>query len=49
MGVIGWALGLLFVLVLVSGVRAAQRERKRRDPFADIAATKLEQPTDTRD
>lgn len=49
LGVVGWALGLVFVLVLLSGIRAARRERKRRDPFShhsfsDPARTKLKEP-----
>ena len=35
LGVVAWALGLVFVLVLVSGLRASHRERKRHDPFAE--------------
>jgi hypothetical protein len=46
LGVVGWALGLVFVLVLISGARAAHRERKRRDPFADTAVTKPKDPFD---
>ena len=47
LGVVGWALGLVFVLVLLSGLRASHRERKGRDPFSDVTATKLKQPPDT--
>ena len=53
LGVVGWALGLVFVLVLLSGVRAARRERKRHDPFshdpfADASRTRLKEPPDAR-
>ena len=44
LGVVGWALGLVFVLVMLSGLRASDRERKRRDPFSDVAVTKLKEP-----
>lgn len=43
LGLIGWALGLLFVLVLfrMSGDqdRAARHQEKRRDPFSDVTIT----------
>ena len=43
LGLIGWALGMLFVLVLfrMSGdqERAARCEEKRRDPFSDVTIT----------
>jgi len=43
LGLIGWALGLLFVLVLfrMSGDqdRAARHHEKRRDPFSDVTIT----------
>jgi len=45
LGVVAWALGLVFVLILVSGIGAAHRERKRRDPFAEISGTKLKEPS----
>jgi hypothetical protein len=46
LGVVGWALGLVLVLVLVSSLRASDRERKRRDPFSDVTVTKLKEPPD---
>lgn len=46
LGVVAWALGLVFVLVLLSGLRVANRERKRRDPFSDVTVTKLKGPPD---
>ena len=46
LGVVAWALGLVFVLVLVSGLRASHRERKRRDPFSDVTATRFKEPPD---
>jgi hypothetical protein len=47
LGVVGWALGLIFVLVLLSGFRSAHQERKRRDPFSDATATRFKEPTGT--
>jgi hypothetical protein len=44
LGVVGWALGLIFVLLLLSGVRSARRERKRRDPFSDVTVTRFREP-----
>ena len=44
LGVVGWLIGLLFVLVLMrmSGDqdRAARHEQKRRDPFSDVTITR---------
>lgn len=45
LGLLGWALGLMFVLVLVkmSGDqdRAARHEQKRRDPYSDVTITQF--------
>ena len=51
LGVVGWAFGLVFVLVLLSGISDARRERKRRDVFShgrcsDAARTRLNEPPD---
>jgi len=44
LGVVGWLLGLLFVLVLMRMAsdqdRAARHEQKRRDPFSDVTITR---------
>jgi hypothetical protein len=44
LGLIAWALGLLFVLCLVRMAgdqdRAARHEQKRIDPFSDVTITK---------
>ena len=44
LGVVGWLLGLLFVLVLMRMAsdqdRAARHEQKRLDPFSDVTITK---------
>ena len=44
LGVVGWLLGLLFVLVLMRVAsdqdRAARHEQKRRDPFSDVTITR---------
>ena len=45
LGLVGWTLGLVFVLLLMrmSGNqdRAARREQKRMDPFSDVTITDL--------
>ncbi len=44
LGLVGWALGLLFVLVLMRMAgdqdRAARHEQKRLDPFTDVTITR---------
>ena len=44
LGLVGWLLGLLFVLVLMRMAgdqdRVARHEQKRRDPFSDVTITK---------
>jgi len=44
MGLVGWALGLLFVLALMrmSGDedRAARHQQKRMDPYSDVTITR---------
>jgi len=44
LGIVGWALGLLFVLVLFRMAgdqdRAARREQKRLDPSSDVTITR---------
>ena len=44
LGVVGWVLGLLFVLVLMRMAgdqdRSARHEQKRLDPFSDVTITK---------
>jgi hypothetical protein len=44
LGVAGWAVGLIFLLVLLSGVRSSYRDRKRRDPFSDATVTRFKDP-----
>ena len=45
LGLVGWALGLMFVLALVrmSGDqdRAARHEQKRLDPYSDVTITQF--------
>jgi hypothetical protein len=48
LAVVAWALGLVFVLVLLSGLRASNRERQRRDPFSDVTVARLKEPPDAR-
>ena len=44
LGVVGWLLGLLFVLVLMRMAgdedRAARHEQKRIDPYSDVTITR---------
>ena len=44
MGLVGWALGLVFVLALMrmSGDedRAARHQQKRMDPYSDVTITR---------
>jgi len=44
LGVVGWLLGLLFVLVLMRMAgdqdRAARHEEKRIDPYSDVTVTR---------
>lgn len=44
LGLVGWALGLLFVLVLMRMAsdqdRAARHEQKRLDPFSEVTITR---------
>ena len=44
LGLVGWALGLLFVIVLMRMAgdqdRAARHEQKRLDPFTDVTITR---------
>ena len=51
LGLIGWGLGLLFVLALTrrSGDkdRAARREQKRIDPNSDVTITRIDNPRKT--
>jgi hypothetical protein len=43
LGLVGWALGLAFVLVLMRMAsdqdRAARHEQKRLDPYSDVTIT----------
>jgi hypothetical protein len=60
LGLLGWGLGLLFVLTLVrmssAQDRAARHEQKRIDPLADVTITQIgdstaggpDNPTDRR-
>ena len=52
LGLLGWGLGLLFVLVLMRMAgdqnRAARRQHKRLDPLADVTITQIDGPTDGR-
>ena len=45
LGLVGWALGLLFVLCLMKMAgdqdRAARHEQKRLDPFVDVTITRI--------
>jgi hypothetical protein len=44
LGLVGWALGLFFVIVLMRMAgdqdRAARHEQKRLDPYADVTITR---------
>jgi hypothetical protein len=44
LGLVGWALGLVFVLVLMRMAgdqdRAARHEQKRLDPYSDVTITR---------
>lgn len=44
LGVVGWVIGIAFVLILmrVAGDedRAARHEQKHRDPFSDVTITR---------
>jgi hypothetical protein len=44
LGIVGWTLGVLFVLVLVRMAgdqdRAARHEQKRLDPYSDVIITR---------
>jgi len=44
LGLVGWALGLLFVIVLMRMAgdqdRAARHQQKRLDPFTDVTITR---------
>jgi hypothetical protein len=48
LGLVGWALALVFVLVLMRMAghqdRAARHEQKRLDPFSDVTITKAGDP-----
>ena len=48
LGVVGWLLGLLFVLVLMHMAgdqdRAARHEQKRIDPNSDVTITRMGAP-----
>jgi hypothetical protein len=48
LGVVGWALGLAFVLVLMRMAgdqdRAARHEQKRIDPFSEVTITRPGSP-----
>ena len=48
LGVVGWTLGLAFVLVLMRMAgdqdRAARHEQKRIDPYADVTITRSGSP-----
>ena len=43
LGLVGWALGFLFVMILMRMAgdedRAARHEEKRLDPYSDVAIT----------
>ncbi len=45
LGLVGWALGLVFVLILMRMAgdqdRIARHEQKRLDPFSDVTITEL--------
>lgn len=47
-GLLGWGLGLLFVMVLMRTAgkqdRAARHEEKRIDPRSDVTITKIDGP-----
>ena len=49
-GLLGWGLGLLFVMVLMRTAgrqdRAARHEEKRIDPVSDVTITKTGDPPD---
>jgi hypothetical protein len=50
LGVVGWALALLFVLLLMRMAgdqdRSARHEQKRMDPSSDVTITKIDTPPD---
>jgi hypothetical protein len=53
LGLLGWGLGFLFVVVLMRTAgrqdRAARRYQKRIDPLADVTITQADdRPTDRR-
>ena len=52
LGVLGWGLGLLFVVVLMRMAgdqdRAARHEQKRLDPLADVTITRNGEARDSR-
>ncbi len=47
-GLLGWGLGLLFVMVLMRTAgkqdRAARHEEKRMDPASDVTITRVDDP-----
>ena len=49
LGLLGWGIGLLFVVVLMRMAgdqdRAARHEQKRLDPLADVTITQIGDPT----
>ena len=47
LGLAGWALALVFVLLLMAGQqdRAARHEQKRLDPDCDVTITRIGEPT----
>jgi len=52
LGLLGWGLGLLFVLALMRMAgrqdRAARHQQKRIDPLADVTITQIDDPTSDR-
>ena len=51
LGLLGWGLGFLFVMVLMRTAgkqdRAARHEEKRMDPVSDVTITKVDNPSES--
>jgi hypothetical protein len=51
LGLLGWGVGLVFVMVLMRTAgkqdRAARHEEKRIDPLSDVTITKIGDPPET--
>lgn len=51
LGLLGWGLGLMFVMVLMRTAgkqdRAARHEQKRMDPLSDVTVTNVDNPPES--